>query len=133
VFALLPTGSRAFDLRCSADCNSVQPPTNCRLIANRSGGPNKGEKCGLKGVLGVGRVGEQVSADGPHHRPMPIEERGEGRFVACRSESADQIGVGPEIGPGLGPNGLADHSLECGSVHYHYVPAAARFLQAQER
>ncbi len=35
---------------------------------------------GLKRILGVGRIGEDVAADAEHHRTVTLDQRGERRL-----------------------------------------------------
>ena len=40
---------------------------------------HQNQERGLKGIVHLGRLPQQAPAQGAHHRPMPIHERGKGR------------------------------------------------------
>ena len=47
----------------------------------------------MKGILGVVVVTQNLPADPLHHRPVPLDERREGRFVATGREQVKQLPV----------------------------------------
>jgi len=55
----------------------------------------------LERILGVVVVAQHIATHPLHHRPMPLDQRRESRFVATRHEQVEQLLVGK-------PNNRAD-------------------------
>jgi hypothetical protein len=52
------------------------------------------EEGGLKGVFGVLEVTQDVAANAKYHRSVTLDQGGEGRFVALRGETLQQLAIG---------------------------------------
>ena len=70
--------------------------TSRRDWPGREGSPSLREReegC-LEGVLGVGLMSEAVQAHAPDHRPVTLDEAGEGGVTATDDKRTKKIGVG---------------------------------------
>src|SRR5260221_7880210 len=69
-------------------------PTIERVASwNRAGLADQLEKGRLESVLGIVRLGKDLSAHGPDHRAMPVDQFGDRRFVTVLDESLDQRAI----------------------------------------
>src|SRR5262245_36884997 len=80
------------------------------------------EEGGLKGVLGVVVV-EEAPARPPHHRPVPLDERGEGGLIPPLDEATEELSVA-QAGPVIQKRGPVNvlEDRPCPSLH---VPPSA--------
>ena len=69
--------------------HAVEPAAEPIAPADRAGPAGQDQECGLEGVLGVVGVAERAPADAPDHRPVPPQDRLEGRGVVGFDEAFD--------------------------------------------
>src|SRR5262249_28415632 len=80
--------------------------------------PDQDEEGGLEGVIGVVGVVQDTAADALDHAAVPLDEGGEGGFVAVAGEASQQLAVGHVV---VGPQarqlaeGSQDPALLCRS------------------
>ena len=80
----------------------VEPTRHGRPPAGRTRLPGQDQERRLAGVVGVGRVAEDPAADAADHRPVPLDQGGEGGLVLVAGESPEQVAIGNRLAAGGG-------------------------------
>jgi hypothetical protein len=83
--------------------DAVQPAGEHRRGSDRTRLPHEDQEDRLAGVVGVGLVPEDSTADAEDHRPMPSHQGGERGLVAGGGEPVEQLAVGRLRGRAGGP------------------------------
>ena len=73
--------------------DAIEPGRQHVAIADRPGLLDQDEEGGLKRVGDVVRIIQHAPADAQHHRPVPVEDRLEGRPVALGQEPIEELGL----------------------------------------
>ena len=107
----------------------MEPGADRVADPERAGLAGQDEEDGLEGVLGLVLVAEGGAADPPDHRPVPLDQRGEGRLgravIAATGEPLQERTVGQAGGRAAvedraePPQDGAGRSLS----HVHHPPA----------
>ncbi len=71
----------------------MEPGPQYVAIADRPGLLDQDQEGGLESVGDVVRVIEHAPADAQHHRPVPMEDRLEGRRVAMCQEALQELSL----------------------------------------
>jgi hypothetical protein len=77
-------------------CYAMEPRAQRVLHPQRPGLLDQDEEGSLEGILGIVRIGKDVSADAQHHRSMPFDKRSErqfGCFAAASPEPLQELTV----------------------------------------
>jgi hypothetical protein len=64
-----------------AKSNAIKPTAYRLSLANGGGLAEQDQEGGLKSVIDVGFLPEQAAANTANHRPMPLDQSGEGQRV----------------------------------------------------
>ena len=102
--------------------DAVQPVPQPLRVADRPGLAGQHEEDRLERILGMMAIAQEPAADAQHHRPVPLDQDGEGRLsreVAAGREPLQELAVG-QVGDGAdleerldlsqdGPAGTIDH------------------------
>ena len=76
----------------------MEPGADRVADPERPGLAGQDEEDGLEGVLGLVLVAERGAADAPDHRPVPLDQRGEGRLgralISAAGEPLQERSVG---------------------------------------
>jgi hypothetical protein len=71
--------------------HAVQPAWKGVTIANRPPTSNEHQECGLKSIVGVVGIGQNLSADSQDHWPMTLNQNLKGWFTQVRLYSQEAI------------------------------------------
>ena len=93
-FASTPSPGVDLGTHRDASGDAVEPGSQYVALADRPGLLDQDQEGGLKGVGDVVRVIQDAPADAQDHRPMPMEDRLEGRLVAMGEESLQELSLG---------------------------------------
>ena len=72
----------------------TQPAAETLLAPDRPTLADEDQEGGLKGVLDVVGAAEDRAADAQYHRPVPLDQGREGRFIPPREEPIQELAVG---------------------------------------
>ncbi len=102
-------------------------PTGQRLfLANGGRLASQHQEGGLAGVFGVLSAAKDAATEAQDHRPMSLDQRGEGGLISVRDEAVQQIAVGRRVRRRHGPlgeavrrqgEGLFGHACESSGRH----------------
>jgi hypothetical protein len=86
----LPPGITSAGVQGGAASDAVEPRGNARPLPERRRFAQEYEERGLKGVLGVARIGQQPAANTEHHRAVSADDRLEGGLVVVGKKAIEQ-------------------------------------------
>ncbi len=73
--------------------NAIKPIADRARRVKSGSLANQDQKSDLKSILGIVRIVQEAAANAEDHRPMPANQRLEGRLIALVNVALEQIGV----------------------------------------
>jgi hypothetical protein len=74
--------------------NSVEPVSQEVAAPKRAGLAHQYEECGLKGIVNIVRILQQLPADTEHHWAVPRDERFERGFITSTHKAFEKLALG---------------------------------------
>jgi hypothetical protein len=96
--------------------DSVEPLSQEIPPADDCSFAGQNQESSLKGIIGIGRVTENTSADTQHHWPMSLNERSKRILIALAHEQIQKLTIG-SIVPGKLIDVIRDENLNDGVDH----------------